>query len=222
MIAAFGTWGGWAALTAIGTVGAVIVAVGLQAWLSKKERDRRPKLTLAFDSHMRADEADQHGNTLPYLRLAVTNAERKETARDVEILILGIEEYATSQAGSGGRQIWLANAALAWANSVDPLPRMSIPPGATRYLDIGCWIQLQIVAELNLRLSIVPQPHDDRHFLPPSGWRLRLAATTSNGDATYWDVKVSFQDTLSQGIATLANLQAKVNSVASADAAVAP
>jgi hypothetical protein len=105
VIAAFGTWGGWAALTAIGTVGAVIVAVGLQWWLGKKERDRRPSLKLEFDSHMRADEADQHGNKLPYLRLAVTNAEGKETARDVEILIVSIDEYATTQVGSGGRTI---------------------------------------------------------------------------------------------------------------------
>ena len=86
MIAAFGTWGGWVALTAIGTVGAVIVAVGLQAWVGWKEGHRRPKLTLDFDSHMRANETDQHGSTLPYLRLAVTNAKGKETARDVEIL----------------------------------------------------------------------------------------------------------------------------------------
>ena len=217
MIAAFGTWGGWSALTAIGTVGAVIFAVGLQWWLNKKERDRRPALNLAFDSHKKVDEADQHGNKLPYLRLAVTNAEKKDTARNVEILILSIDEYETGPV-SGGRQIRLANPALGWANSVDPRPRMSIPPGATRYVDIGCWVQMETVAEVHLRLGVVPQPNSTRHFLSPGGWRLRLAATMANGDATYSDAEVSFESKASAGIASLANLQATVSAVASAEA----
>jgi hypothetical protein len=210
MIAAFATWDAWPALTAIGTVGAVIVAVGLQCWLSWRERRGRPKLTLEFDRHMRADETDQQGNTLPYLRLAVTNAEGKDTARDVEILVVSIEEYAITQVGGGKRQIWLANPALAWANSVDPVPRMSIPPGATRYVDVGCWVQVEMVAEVNLRLSVVPPPNSNRHLLRPGGWRLRLAATMWKGDASHWDAEVSFESTVSPGIASPRNLKATV------------
>ena len=128
-------------------------------------------------------------------------------------MIASIDEYPTGPVGSGGRHVWLANPALGWANSVSRLPRMSIPPGATRYVDIGCWVQVQIVAEVNLRLSVVPQPNSNRHLLPPSGWRLRLAATMRNGDATYWDAEISFESTVSQGIANLANLKATIRRV---------
>ncbi|MGH3142239.1 MAG: hypothetical protein ACRDO9_03805, partial [Gaiellales bacterium] len=149
---------------------------------------------------------------------AVTNAEGKDTAREVEILVVDIEEYAVNQVGSGGRQVWLANPALAWANSIDPLPRMSVPPGATRYVDIGCWVQEARVAQVNLRLSVVPTPNSNRHLLPPSGWRLRLAATMRNGDATYWDARVSFESTTSQGFASLAKLKAEVEEISSVKA----
>lgn len=215
MIASFGGWGGWAALTALGTVGAVVVAVGLQWWLTQKEHDRQPTLTLSFDSHKLTNETSLAGTTLPYLRLAVANAEGKDTARDVEVLVISIDEYAVRAAGSGGRNVWLANPALAWANSVDPVPRMSIPPGATRYVDVGRWVQAPMVAQQELRLSIVPDlKHSDRHQLPPGDWRLRLAVTVRNADATFWDVEVSWGSTATAGIAQMTNLTADVRSAA--------
>src|SRR5947209_20502406 len=110
MIAAFGTWGGWPALIAVGTV---IAAVALQLVLWWREKQRRPELTLAFDDHKKAEEKYQPTDPLAtFLRLAVSNAPGKETARDVEIIVLEIEEFAISPAGSGGRSIWLANPAL--------------------------------------------------------------------------------------------------------------
>jgi hypothetical protein len=136
MVAAFGTWGGWPAPTAAGTVGAVVVAVGLQALLTWREHRTRPKLNLAFDKHLKVDETDpRSGVVVPYLRVAVSNASGKRTADLVEVLIHDVREVAVSSTGCGGGLIWLANPALGWANSMDPLPRMSIPPGATRYLD---------------------------------------------------------------------------------------
>jgi hypothetical protein len=215
MFAAFGTWGGWPALAAIGTVGAVIVAVGLQAWVTWKERRRRPQLSLIFDEHMRMDETEpKSGATLPYLRLAVKNAEGKKTAQDVEILIADVEEFATGPI-SGGRIGWLANPALGWANSVDPRPRMSIPPGATRYLDVCRWVDLP---PLCMVLCVVPEPASNRHILVPSGWRLRLAVTMRNGDATFWDAEVSYEEDARSGISQLVNLNAAVKQVQSVSA----
>src|SRR6266571_1391594 len=99
MFAAFGTWGGWPALVAIGTVGAVIVAVALQLVLWWREKRRRPALTLAFDQHMKADEKYQMSDApATFLRLAVANAPGKDTAREVEILVLEINEFAISPA----------------------------------------------------------------------------------------------------------------------------
>lgn len=216
MLAAFGTWGGWAALTAIGTVGAVVAAVGLQAWLHHKQRVSRPSLTLHFDSNMQTSETNPAtGALLPYLRMAVTNAQGKDTAADVEILILEVQEFAISPAGSGGRRVWLANRALGWANSLDPVPRMTIPPGATRYVDVGRWVQQ---TPMSVVLCVVPEPGSNRHVLDPGGWRLRLAATIRNGDATFWEAEVSYGETVQQGPATPTRVTATVKQVKSATA----
>lgn len=123
MLGAFGTWGGWAFLTAVGTFGAVVVAVGLQWWLGHREKASRPQLTLRFDEHRYVQETNPYDNLVPYLRLAVTNAAGKRTAEHVEVLIERIEEYAVSSIGSGGRIVWLANPALGWANSLDSMRR---------------------------------------------------------------------------------------------------
>lgn len=218
MPAAVGTWGVWAVLTAVGTVGAVVVAVGLQGWLDWKQRRAHPQLTLHFDSHMQAQETDPvTGAVMDYLRLAVSNAEGKSTAEDVEILILEIQEFATGAGGSGGRRVWLANPALGWANSLDPLPRMTIPAGATRYVDVGRWLQLQSpVAELSFVLSVVPEPGSNRHILTRGNWRIRLAATLRNGNATFWDAEIFYDETIAAGLANLVGLTAKIERLASA------
>jgi hypothetical protein len=65
---------------------------------------------------------------------------------------------------------------------------------------------------VNLVLGVVPMPNSNRHLLPPSGWRLRLAVTMANSDATYWNADVSFESTVSQGIASLTNLKATIAS----------
>ena len=216
VIAAFGTWGGWAALTAVGTVGAVVVAVGLQWWLSDQAKKHRPQLALAFDKHARATEVNQAGASLPYLRLAVTNAAGKETARDVEVLLLDIEERAKSPAGSGGRRIWLANPAMGWANSLAPLPQMSIPRGATRYLDICRWAQLtDIPHRSSLLLCVVPEPGTNRHVLGPGAWALRLSVTLRNGDASFWEVVVSYEDQATAGLFDPKNIEFSVEQLPS-------
>lgn len=160
------------------------------------------------------------------MRLAVSNAPGKDTARDVEIIVLEIEEFAISPAGSGGRRVWLANPALGWTHAFDSelryqLPRTSIPPGATRYVDVGRWLQLADASDLNFVMSVVPEPATLRHVLTPSGWRLRLSATMQNGDATFWDAKISYGLTHSAGIAQLIDVTATVVKVASASAPAA-
>jgi hypothetical protein len=173
----------------------------------------RPKLTLEFDGHKVVDEADPAGATIPYLRLAVTNAEGGRTAEHVQVLIVNIKAFATSSAGSGGQVIWLADPALGWANSVDKLPRMSIPPGTTRYVDMGCW-HPQI--PLGLELGVVPRPNNNRHVLSPGGWKIRLAATMRNGNATFWDARVSYDASVQAGVGRPVKISAEIQKVESA------
>jgi hypothetical protein len=142
----------------------------------------------------------------------------------VEIIVLEVEEFATSPAGSGGRRIWLANPALGWTHAFDSTiryqsPRASIPPGATRYADVGRWLQLaDASADLSFVLSVIPEPTTLRHVLEPGGWRLRLSATMENGEATFWEATISYGVTLSAGTAQLIDVDATVMRVASASA----
>jgi hypothetical protein len=90
---------------------------------------------------------------------------------------------------------------------------MTIPPGATRYADVGCWVSR---IPLEFHLMVVPTPGNRRHILNPSGWRVRLAATVRNGDVTFWDLTVSFEEAVQQGLADPVNVKAEVQSIASA------
>lgn len=142
----------------------------------------------------------------------------------MEIIVVEVDEFATSPAGSGGRRVWLANPALGWTHAFDSelryqLPRASIPPGATRYVDVGRWLQLaDASADLSFVLSIIPEPATFRHVLTPGGWRLRLAATMENGEASFWEAKISYGVAFSAGVAQLIDVKATVMRVASASA----
>lgn len=192
-------------LTAVGTLLAVAVAVGFQAWLAYTANRRRPSLSLEFDSHRYQEEVNPAGGSVPYLRLAVTNAPGKHAARDVEVLVKRVD-----QLGDGGVRRWLVNPALAWPNSLDPLPRMTIPAGTTRYVDVGCWIQL---TPLTLKLAVQPEPNSNRHLLLPGSYEIELAVTARNADATTWVCLISFGESIQQGLAIPANPTASVQRV---------
>jgi hypothetical protein len=145
-------------LTAVGTLLAVAAAVGVQLVIWWRAWHRRPSLTLEFDRHAFTHEANKTGDDIPFLRLAVTNAKGKEAATDVEVLVLEVNE----KPNSGAVIRWLVNPALGWPNSLDPFPRMTIPPGATRYVDVGWWIG---GIPLTFVLGVTPTPYSERHRL---------------------------------------------------------
>jgi hypothetical protein len=189
--------------TAIGTLLAVVVALGLQFWLSWQANKKRPEIALAFDHHARADEIDVNtGASVPFLRLAVSNAPGKDTAHRVEVIVLGIK--AT---GGSGVMTWLANPALAWANSLNPEPVVELPSGVTRYVDVGQWVQL---TPLTLVLSLQPQPGSQRHYLTPGSYEIELAVTADNGEASTWIASVSFLENVQSGLSSPVNVQASV------------
>jgi hypothetical protein len=196
-------------LIAVGTIGAVLTALGLQWWGSFREKRRRPVLSLSFDEHKFQDEKNAAGATVPYLRMALTNAQGKDAARDVQVLVTRVSEVA-----GGGVQRWLVNPALGWPNSLNPVPIMTIPAGATRYVDIGCWMQGSM-APLDLTLAVVPTPNSDRHRLPPGKHQIYLSVIAANADARSWVATVAFGDEWSHGLAHVRDLEASVEPDAS-------
>jgi hypothetical protein len=187
-------------LTAVGTVLAVVVAVFLQAWITWRTHRRQPKLTLARDDYAYSKEANKERALIPYLRLAVTNASGKHAAEAVEVLVLRIDG---GPRGSGGVNRWLVNPALGWPNSLDPLPRMTIPPGTTRYIDVGYWSQSGQDGGLPrwlLELAVQPRPYSDRHILEPGEYVIELAVAARNADATKWRLGVAFEAQADSGL----------------------
>jgi hypothetical protein len=195
------SWAEW--LTAIGTLLAVIVAVGLQGFLWFRERRRTPKLALNFDAHYFTREVAPDGSGFPYLRLAVSNGVGRRAATDAKILVLRVDEI-----GGGGVQRWLVNPALAWAHSIPQSSRLAIPAGATRYIDLGFWFDRS--PPIKLTLCVVPQPNTGRNMLPAGRYEIELAATMTNGDASGWIADVSFEESLSGGLGEPKNVRASI------------
>jgi hypothetical protein len=146
-----------------------------------------PKLMLAFDEHYFIHESASDGSGIPYLRLAISNGLGRHAAADVKILVLRVDEV-----GGGGVKRWLVNPALSWAHSIPPSSRLTVPAGATRYIDLGFWPDRS--RPIKLWLGVVPQPNTDRHWLPPGRYEIELAATMTNGDASGWLAEVSFEE----------------------------
>jgi hypothetical protein len=208
-------------LTAAGTIGAVIVAVGLQAWISFQSARHRPRLTLSLDQHHFTTERQRNGKPIPYLRAAVSNERGRAAAQEVEVLVESVIEVS-----GGGVRRWLVNPALSWPNSLDQLPRMTITPGSTRYVDVGFWLApgaavkigdgpTHHAAELTFILSVNPVPHSGRHLLTPARYEIVLAAAARNADASRWMLKLAFQEYRDDGDPAMPkNLSAELTSLA--------
>jgi hypothetical protein len=174
-------------LTAIGTVAAVVVALGAYFSVWVRRRIRRPLLSLAHD----ADHSEIEHNPLlevsvPYIRLRIANGPKKEPANDVQILV---EEIVRLLDGEPAYPIYLANPALGWTNAVDDSIRMSIPPGTQRYVDLG-YILFDGDA-MRFALAVVPQPAQGRHVPEPGDYLISLAVAGRNADARFWEVSFS-------------------------------
>jgi hypothetical protein len=141
-------------LTAIGTVGAVIVAlvltVGAGAVRALRERRRRPDLSITHDRERdvsretaRVRVQSQQGleevrRDAVYLRLAVTNETGKHAAEGVEVLVAELEPLQPSEAIDPVH--WDDNVRfnvgqLGWTHA-EPFG-LRLGPGARRTVDLG-------------------------------------------------------------------------------------
>ena len=185
-------------LTAVGTLAAAGVAL-LGYWIVWwRNRQSRPRLTLTFD----ADESQTErnpitGHELPYVRLRVANAAGRHAGQGVQVLVL----QATPQ--NDAPPIQFASAPLGWTGGGDPgdNSRLTIGPGVSRYVDLGCAMHPSVNAghpptsplhQHALMLSLVTPPADLRHVLPVGTYRLRLALSGTNLDAHSIELDLGF------------------------------
>src|SRR5215211_163322 len=117
---------------------ALLIAVGNVLWTVWWERRRRPMLSLAWDpadpfAYM-TDVGIGAGRVGHRLRVKVKNERGKQSADDVELLVLALEEHE-----SGRPRAVTGGANLIWANRATPagpVTTVTLPPVVQRYVDV--------------------------------------------------------------------------------------
>jgi hypothetical protein len=199
-------------LTALGTAGAVIVAVGLALTRWVFGIGKRPRLTLSHDP---TTDVSQEQVGMPmlgvgreitintpagYLRLGVSNRRGRHAASGVEVLVIRVEaieqrevsgNVTVWEGGSGEREPWKGPASnlgrLAWTH-VDP-PELTIGPGIRRTVDLG----YAVTTIPRFRLAVSPPPLNRSHAtLSPGTYRLTLAVGGANADAQHYALTLWF------------------------------
>jgi len=196
-------------LTAIGTVGAVIVAlaiaVGGGAFRGIRGWKRRPLPRLTFDPHadIRRETVTVRGKAQmvpsPWVRLGVYNPPDRRAAEDVEVLVAAIRAISPP---AGVEDEWIGEGwtsrnygPLGWTH-VSP-PSLRIGPGASRTVDLGCLISRHHdgasgggIERFMLGLPVRPLSMVDQ--LHPGSYDITLAITGSNFNARYFRIPFEF------------------------------
>jgi hypothetical protein len=176
--------------SAIGTVGAVVVALFLQHF---NVRRARPKLSLEFsaqlfDEDMALVDLD-HPNL--FIRLKVWTERGRDVARNAQVLLLRIDRPVDNSPAPV-----VPSRNLKWADT--PSEKLDIPAGIWRRVDfLNLWVDKD-AEEPHCLLPLLyrydePWPPHPRHFLrDPGTYRATLAVIADNADSTFWSVTFEY------------------------------
>jgi hypothetical protein len=180
---------------AIGTVGAVVVALFLPDWQRARSR---PIVTLAFDS-VTEDVAlhDRPPWVGVWIRFRVHNRRGRDTARKVRVIVSGVEP----EPGVKLPRDTLAFRELSWAEI--STGELDIPAGMERRIDIMHVDKMRTADEagdrpwpgLGLGLAMWPRRYDGRDYLGEGSFTVTLAVSGDNFDTSEWETCVSFYKT---------------------------
>lgn len=192
-------------LTAIGTLGAVVVALWLQWWLV---RQRRPSLKLEFESARDRVDVVQRVSSphepLEYrshwVRPRVTNRRRCDSAENVEVLLVSVEAsdgIPGSPSPPTSAERLLEGLPLKWSE-VDST-KVSIPPGAARHFDLLHVDNLRVEADgehvkggAPIRFDVYPVPLAKYHRAFRTRYEVTLALTARDTDAAFYNTIVTY------------------------------
>lgn len=198
MLAAFGTWGGWSALTAIGTVGAVVVALYLGPL---RDRRRRPVLDLepGVVQVLNRDTQAPGSTSLAVASLRVSNRRGRDTASDVEVVVQAVSV--------DGQQLPLGIRPLLWSQAFGNL--LDIGPGSvfdvnllrvTRMGEEGAKRAAIGYADINAHAGFFLPSRAELDQLPAGTYRFTLSVRGRNLDARIWTVQASFDGVWGEGV----------------------
>jgi hypothetical protein len=182
-------------VAAVGTVGAVVVALFLPDWQRAK---LRPVVTLSFDSI--TDDIALHDRPPwvgVWIRFRVHNKEGRETVRKVRVVVSKVESLTELRIPGDT----LAFRELSWAEI--SIGELDIPAGMERRVDVVHVDKVRKATEagvrpwpgLGLGLAMWPRLYDGRDYLGEGRFLIRLAVAGDNFDASEWETYVSFDKT---------------------------
>ena len=176
MIASWNPWD-WSkhtldVLIALGTTGAVIVAVGIAVITSLFRRRRRPSLTLSHDPDSdRTVEMWVHRlatmGSRAALSACVSDAPGKHAAEDVQVFVVAVNGVPVNFGPLGWTHIGEAVGAgtdFVWI----PGTKQTLGPGITRTVDLG----YAVSSTAFFTLAVHPEPLTDAHHIEPEPRRL--------------------------------------------------
>jgi hypothetical protein len=190
-------------LTALGTAGAVVVAVGLAisrgAWSALRRRVTRPALSIAYDPDIDLTEEmvrfteGSRAYRATYVRLRIANRSGRRAAEGVEVLLS--EVIPKVQADGFMPDAWRREAirhlgTLGWTSSQPP--GLTIGPGVTRTVDLG---MVTDTNDLVFTLGVTVIPVSGLHRLAPGLYRVNLALVGRNFDGQRWTLLLRYDGT---------------------------
>ncbi len=198
MLAAFGTWGGWPALTAVGTVGAVIVALCLGPL---RDRRRRPVLRLhpGVVQVFNRDRQFAGSHAVAVATIRVSNRRGRDAATAVQVFVQSVAVSADS--------VPLAIKPLMWTQS--RAAELDIGPGSIFDLDFLRVTRMGNEGEKRAVLVFADTSEGAPFFLPPTAehdqlpggeYRFTLSVRGRNVDAIIWTVTATFDGCWGDGV----------------------
>jgi hypothetical protein len=198
-------------LTAVGTVGAVIVALWL-AWRGDRRAEaRRPQLSVAFDdttglvnektTYRRTEAIITTGSPVPvevvlgqglaaYLRIEVNNDAGHDAAEDVEVLLSRV--FTMTPDTKELEVVDISFPGFPWTHV--GATRLTIPAGVKRTIDVARVHDDPPDKGMAgvLELLVEPTPGDFRNHLKTGAYELHLTVSARNADASHYVARVRF------------------------------
>jgi hypothetical protein len=181
-------------LVALGTTGAVIVALGVALLTSLFRRWHRPTVGLSHDPDAdRTVEMWVHrlacmGDLAAFVRLGVSNGAGRHAAEDVQVFVVSVNGKRVNFGPLGwthmGESIPLANGEV---GSV-PGTKQTLGPGITRTVDLG----YAVAGQPTFALAVSPEPLTEAHKVKTGDIDLVLAVSPRNADAQHFTMTLSF------------------------------
>jgi hypothetical protein len=197
------TWNPWSwskhtldVLIALGTTGAVIVALGIAVFTSFFRRLHRPALSLSHDPDSdRTVEMWVHrlatmGSRAAFVRLGVSNARGRHAAEDVQVFVVAVNGVRVNFGPLGWTHI---GEVVPAGNDVGWVPgtKLTLGPRITRTVDLG----YAVSSRPSFTLGVQPEPLTNAHHIEPGVSEIVLAVSPRNADAQHFTLTLSLDGT---------------------------